>query len=319
MLLEIDREPAGPAEERDCTARGPVRTTAPMAASSLRLRHPMECLPYRPPIAPGWSPRRGTAQGFSETCDAATWTMPSVRAAADLGSIRVNFVYASFQSMTAARSEKAKRDQYFEGPNESHGFRLHEVDPQYVDVLYQPIEGAWEDAAGRRHRLTLDYGVETADGRVVFGEDKSTIDFFEEPTTKRRLDHLERRLMALGASLERRVAGGSADRARRRIVKDVFDARRTTFDRSDIDGVLDLLSARGGSAPLGRVLETFETHAGRACDMVFAMVVRRHLSIPLLTPVMPDTPVAFAPVATGRGALRAFLAAHVPADCGTVE
>ena len=48
------------------------------------------------------------------------------------------------------------------------------------------------------------------------------------------------------------------------------------------------------------------------------MVARRHLSIPLVAPVMPDTPVTFAPVARGRGALRAFLAAHVPTGEGGV-
>ncbi len=296
----------------------PVSTIAehdPIAPCAVRLRHPLDCLPYRPERMPAWSPnrqRRVHPHAFP------AWEAPERRdariiASPGLGAVRINFRYASFQSMTAAHSEKAGRDQYFEGPHETFGFRLHEIDPTIVDLQYQPIRIEWRALGGRVRSMTLDFGVETQDGEVVFGEDKASADYFDDRELSERLDFAQAFLETRGASLQRRVAGDLPTRRLRRIVKDVFDDRRTGFEPEQADMVRDLVAARGGVARLDDVLDAIGGHRRQALAIARAMMHRRHIAMPISAPPMPDVPVTAPPVAA-RGRLRAFLNDHVAAE-----
>lgn len=277
--------------------------------STVRIRHPLECLPYRPPHRSAWSPSR-RAENVRRRVENGTYMRPSIIAASTLGAVRINFRYASFQSMAAAHSMKAGRDQYFEGPHETYGFRLHEVDPFCLDLQYQPITIEWYTTAGVRRHMTLDWAIETQDHRIVFGEDKATAEYFDDPDLKERLDFAQDFLERNGASLERRVAGGLSTSLRRRIVKDIFDARRTEVRADVAANVRALVVADGGTSTLARVMETIGEHPALSLDIARAMMHRRLLSMPISSPPMPDTPVTI-PAPAKKGALRAFLAAHV--------
>jgi len=214
--------------------------------------------------------------------------------------------------MSAAHSEKAGRDQYFEGPHETYGFRFHEIDPYYLDLQYQGGRLEWETSAGKSHHMTFDWIVETQDHGIVVGEDKACEEYFEEPDLAERLDFAEGYLATLGAKLERRVAGGLPTRLQRRVVKDIFDARRTEYADSTVKRVHALISEHGGTATLGQVLDAIGEHPALTLDVARAMLHKRVLSMPLSTPWMPDTPVTIPPQRK-KGALRAFLAKHAPA------
>jgi len=268
-------------------------------------------MPFRPEAQPKWSPGwRERHTRVQQRLDRAAYRSPKLVADKDLGAVRINFRYASFQSMTAAHSEKAGRDQYFEGPHETYGFRFHEIDTRYLDLQYQPARLEWFSPAGFSHRMTFDYGVETQDGRVVFGEDKPTQDYFEAQDLTERLDFAENYLNTLGASLERRIAGGLSTSLQRRIVKDIFDARRTAFDEMAVARVRSLVLSNGGTASLDRVLGSIGGNKVLALEIARAMMHRRILAMPTHSPPMPDTPVTVPPPAK-KGALRAFLARYV--------
>ncbi len=176
------------------------------ASASPQLRHHLECLPSRQAPRPRWEPtiQRDAAP---EPKFAALSNMQLV-VAQDLGPVRINFRYAGYQWVSSAYSEKAKRIQYLEGINESYGFRLHEMDPKYVDLQYQPAALTWNIHGKKAHRMVFDYAVELDDGQIVFGEDKASDAFFSDPMMKERLDLAEHFLRRHGVKLERRVAGG---------------------------------------------------------------------------------------------------------------
>lgn len=284
-----------------------------MEACVVRIRHPLECRPYRPRRKPSWSPRARDRRdaGRPHAPEAPVRCKPHLVADKALGAVRINFRYASFQSMTAAHSEKAGRDQYFEGPHETFGFRRHESDPFYLDLQYQPVKLQWLSLAGVAHEMTFDYGVETQEGRVLLGEDKASEDYFEVAELKERLGFAEAFLERFGVGLERRVAGGLPTELERRCVKNIFDARRTDFDDATASRVRDVLKQSGGTAALSSILTAIGGHPVRALDIVCAMMHERILSIPISAPPMPDTPVTTPPAAT-KWALRAFLAEYVP-------
>lgn len=294
-----------------------VRTTSAgglALPAGIRLRHPMEILPFRPQPRPAWSPTRRDRRDAGQPRPLERPDRHGTRLVADhgLGAVRINFRYASFQSMTAAFSEKAGRDQYFEGPHETFGFRKDEVDPVRTDIQYQPVRLEWMTPDGRVNWMTLDWGVELQDGSVVFGEDKASEDYFADPELDERLDFAEEFLSERGACLERRVAGGVPTALERRVVKDIFDARRTGYDEAHAARVRTAILASGGTASLGAVIAAIGEHTRLSLDIARAMMFDRLVSMPLIAPPMPDTPVTIPPPAK-RGALRAFLARHVPA------
>ena len=244
----------------------PIDPDVDIAPAAIRIKHPRECRPYRPEPGPAWSPGRRKWRdlddrrdprdaGRAHPIDPATRHAVRLVAARNLGAIRINFRYASFVAMTAAHSEKAGRDQYFEGPHEAYGFRWDEVNPKRLDLQYQPIRIEWESLTGRRHHLTLDWGVETDDNRVIFGEDKASDDFFDDPNVNERLEFAEALLEDHGASFERRIKGGLHNRMELRVVKDIFDARRTAFDAEAVQRVQQHIRGAGGTAPLGAILQ----------------------------------------------------------------
>jgi hypothetical protein len=205
---------------------------------------------------------------------------------------------------------KAGRDQYFEGPHETYGFRLHEISPLCLDLQYQPITIEWYTAAGIRNHMTLDWAIETQNHGIVFGEDKATEEYYDDPDLKERLDFAQEFLEGKGASLERRVAGGLPSRLSRRIVKNIFDARRTEVRDDVAANVRALVIAEGGTSTLGRVMDTIGEHPALSVDIARAMMHRRLLSMPISAPPMPYTPVTI-PAPAKKGALRAFLARFV--------
>lgn len=286
--------------------------TAPCA---IRIRHPRECAPRRPERHPAWSPggrdRRDAGAGAGRPHDPAERVRTRLVAAPALGAVRINFRYAAFQSMAAAHSEKAGRDQFFEGPHETFGFRLDEIHPSRLDLQYQPARLEWRTRAGVDRGMTFDWVVEMQDHRIVFGEDKADAAYFDDPDLDERLDFAEAFLGGKGASLDRRVAGGLPTALQRRVVKDIYDARRTEFDGALAVRVRDAIRGAGGTARLGDVLETIGRHPALSLDIVRAMMHRRVLAMPISAPPMPDTPVRIPPRAR-KHALRAFLAAHVP-------
>lgn len=314
MKLEVmddDDEPARMTDRLASDAAAGPAAAEGHVPSFLRLRHPLELRPHRPAHQPVWDPSRNR-RDLERLRRPAPEPLVDARivAAPDLGAVRVNFRYASFQSMTAAHSEKAGRDQYFEGPHETNGFRLHEIDPFYLDLQYQPIAVVSRTRAGASRRMTLDWAVETQDHRIVFGEDKASDGYFDDPDLTERLDLVEAFLERNGASLVRRVAGDQSTDLKRRVVKDIFDARRTTFDDDAGDRVRALIVRSGGTGTLGNVLTAIGGHPTLALEVARAMMHRRILSMPVSSPPMRDTPVTIPPAAS-RSALRAFLARHV--------
>lgn len=283
----------------------------------VRIRHPMECRPRRPEPGPAWSPgqrnrRDARNAGKPRVVEPRTRYAAKLVAAQNLGAVRINFVYSSYMSMTASHSEKAGRDQYFEGPHETYGFRYDEIHPTRVDLQYQPIATVWESLAGRQYRFTLDFGVETETNAVVFGEDKASDDYFEDADLNEKLEFAQALLEDYGASLERRVRGGLKSDIERRVVKDIFDARRTSVDEDVAVRVRQFVRNAGGTSPLGEVLQIIGGHSALSLDTARAMMFQRVLSMPISAPLMPDTPVTLPPPAK-KGALRAFLADFVPA------
>ena len=268
-------------------------------------------MPFRPEPKPAWAPSRREPPACDDPPGkSAPKFHPRLLASSDLGAVRINFRYASFQSMAAADSEKAGRDQYFEGPHETYGFRLHEIDPSCLDLQYQPISLEWSLPSGKTNRITFDYGIETQDGRIIFGEDKPTQDYFLEPKLAERLNFAEAFLHERGASLERRVAGGMRNPLARRVVKDIFDARRTEFKDNTAERVQAHIWKEGGTSRLDTVLEVIGGHSVVALEIARAMMHRRILLMPMNLPAMPDTPVTVPPPAE-KGALRAFLSRYV--------
>lgn len=295
----------------NCTA-GPVNDDV-MEPGIVHLRHPSECLPYRPRPKPVWIPARRDSRDAGQPRRIEAPTRKNLRLVADrsLGAKRINFRYAGYQPMVAGHSEKAGRDQYFEGSHEAYGFRLHEIDPTYLDLQYQPIEVAWTTPVGKQNHITLDWGVEIENGSVVFGEDKADEAYFEDPEISERLDMVEAFLETQGAFFERRVAGSLPTFLARRAVKNVYDYRRTAFDEEHVSRVQSLIRGDGGTSTMGRVIEAIGEHAALSESIVYGMMHKRLVRIPIATPPMPDTPVTIPPAAT-KGALRAFLAANVP-------
>ena len=107
----------------------------------IRVRHPLECRPHRPKQPPKWSPKRDRRDaGSPRRRPERGFHSPSVRVDPELGAVRINFRYAGWQSVTAAYSEKARRQQFFEGPHETCGYRKHEVSTSTLDLQYQPME-----------------------------------------------------------------------------------------------------------------------------------------------------------------------------------
>ncbi len=284
------------------------------APCPIRIRHPRECGPRRPERHPAWVPdgRDRRDAGASRIDGGAERIRTRLVAAPTLGAVRINFRYAAFQSMAAAHSEKAGRDQFFEGPHETFGFRLDEIHPSRLDLQYQPARLEWRTRAGVYHCMTFDWAVEMQDHRIVFGEDKASAAYFDDPDLAERLDFAEAFLEAMGASLDRRVAGGLPTALQRRVVKDIYDARRTDFDGALAVRVQDGIRSAGGTARLGDVLNIIGRHPALSLDIVRAMMHRRVLTMPISAAPMADTPVTVPPKAR-RHALRAFLAAHVPA------
>ena len=243
--------------------------------------------------------------------DLPTRLAPRLVADRNLGAVRVNFRYASFQSMMAAHSEKAGRDQYFDSQHETYGFRLHEIDPFVLDLQYQPATLEWTTAAGAMNQMTFDFAVETQDHDIVLGEDKASDEYFDnDPELTERLDFAEAHLEKWGAKLQRRVAGGLPKKSQRLVVKSIFDARRTEFSDDIAARVQRAVLSAGGTLPLGPVLAVIGEHPARALDMARAMMHRRVISMPLASPPMSDTPVTI-PRPAVKGALRAFLAQFI--------
>jgi hypothetical protein len=280
---------------------------------SPRLKHPMECMPFRPRPRPVWTPPHHDRHnvGKPRETERPGWRRTKLVAASNLGAVRINFRYASHQAMMASHSDKAGRDQFFEGHHETFGFRLHEISPIVLDLQYQPIRLEWETLAGKRRSLTLDWAIEQQDHELVFGEDKADESYFSEPDLAERLDFAEAFLNKNGAALERRVAGALPTEIKRRVVKDIFDSRRTKFSAQQVERVQTLIKQDGGTTSFGRVLAVIDQHPALSVNIAYAMMHRRHLAIPLSAPPMPDTLVTMPPHAT-KGALRAFLSKHVP-------
>lgn len=282
----------------------------------VRVRHPMECRPRRPEQGPAWSPSRSRRRdprdaGQPHVIDPPTRFAAKLVAAQNLGAVRINFIYAAWMSMTAAHSEKAGRDQYFEGPHETYGFRHHEIDPTMLDLQYQAIGVHWKSLAGRDYHMTLDWAVETETHDIIFGEDKASDDYFDDPDLNEKLEFAQALIEDYGASLERRVKGGLKSDIERRVVKDIFDARRTEVDDAVAARVRQHVQSAGGTAPLGEVLKVINLHDALSLDTARALMFRRVVSMPVSTPPMPDTPVTLPPPAQ-KGALRKFLADFVP-------
>jgi hypothetical protein len=175
----------------------------------------------------------------------------------------------------SAHSEKAQRTQYFEGNHEAYGFRLHEMDPSYVDLQYQPAALSWTSLDKKSHQVVFDYAVEMADGQIIFGEDKASQAFFTESKTRARLELAEGFLDRYGVKLERRVAGGLPSSIARRVVKDHFDARKTLFVEQEVSLVQHVIRANGGAAPLSSVLGALEDCPSLGLQKLSAMMMRR--------------------------------------------
>lgn len=284
---------------------------------TVRLRHPMECRPRRPVQGPAWSPGRSKRRdprdaGKPHVIDPPTRYAAKLVSAHNLGAVRINFIYAAWMSMTAAHSDKAGRDQYFEGANEAFGFRWDEINPRRLDLQYQPIAVHWKSLAGRDHHMTLDWAVETDTHGIIFGEDKASDDYFDDPDLNEKLEFAQALIEDYGASFERRVKGGLKNDIERSVVKEIFDARRTAVDPNVAVRVRQHVQAAGGTAPLGDVLQIIGGHPELSFDTARAMMFHRILSMPISGKLMPDVPVTL-PVPAQKGELRAFLADFVPA------
>lgn len=300
------------------TNRQPSLTTKrirdSIAPAAVRLRHPLECRPFRPQDRPVWQPKRRDPRdaGQQRSKEVPFRQRTRLVAAKGLGAIRINFRYASFQSMMAAHSEKAGRDQFFEGHHEAYGFRLHEIHPVNLDLQYQPLQLEWENLVGTRHHMTFDWAVELQDHSIVLGEDKASEEYFADPELEERLNFAEAFLETMGAKLERRVAANLPTQIERRVVKDIYDARRTEFGDDHTQRVHSLIRDAGGTSTMGRVLNAVGEHIEQSEAIIYGMMHQRLLAMPISAPPMLDTPITIPPQAT-KGALRTFLAQYIPA------
>jgi len=282
--------------------------------SWLRLKHPKECLPFRPATKPSWEPRR-TCPDARKLSDVASDVRlnPELSAASDLGPVRINFRYASYPNCSTSFSEKAGRHQYFESSHEAHGFKRHEVDPFYIDLQYQPLMLSWQTRAGRKQWMIFDYAVETEDGDIIVGEDKASKAYFDSEDAQSRFAFAESYLASIGVRFERRIKGGATRPYDHSVIKELFDNRRTAFTPKDEALIRELVESSGGKTDLRAVFAAWGTSWNEGIKKIGAMLQKRLITMPLNFPPMPYTQVSI-PKAAQPKALRAFLQQYASPD-----
>lgn len=269
-----------------------------------------ECRPFRPRPQPRWSPnkkRRSSASpAFSHL------RLVKLQAAADLGQVRVNFRYNNVFSTGADFCEKSARQQFCEEAHEIAWRRWAIVNPNCTDVQFQPVKAIFEDQVGNQICAFWDVGFEFYDGSIVFGEIKPDEAFFLDTKAVMMANASAMALSDRGVHFAR-LHGGDFDDITRETIKEVFDYRRTDFDRRrDLEPVLNAIAAAEHQITLGKAMELIGGHATQAKAKLCAMMVKRGITLDLSCPLTADTRVGAAPVAPASGSLRRFLASCEP-------
>ncbi len=279
---------------------------------SIRIPHRLEYLRRRPRRQPRWSPhrdgghrrRRRRARSIEEG-----WRPIRIRAAPDVGAVRINFTYRNWGTTSAAFGIKPGRTQYCEGPYEAAHFQKLETDADVVDYQFQPVTIEWETNSGDRRSYTCDGIYETATGLTAF-EDKANWDYFNDPQTADTLEQAKIEFARHGVDFERAEGTQLLDPVKSAIIKEVFDLRMVSFGPRDIANVLEALRREGSTAPLGIIWERLSHNRHLARAMTCAMLVRREIGFSLTDDVTADTPAHRPEPAVVPGRLRSFLAEH---------
>ncbi|EZP49940.1 hypothetical protein BW41_03265 [Sphingomonas sp. RIT328] len=188
---------------------------------------------------------------------------------------------------------KARRVQFFEGPNEPAFAEFMEMSTRCVAILFQPLEMVFKRKDGLIVRKYPDVAVELWNHAVRFGEIKSNQAWFDAPGVRRPLDRMDLALAAAGLEPLMRISG---EPFRTEPVleaqAEAMEARFIPFDlEADVQAVTDVVTATGGCARYGAVLAALGGRRARARDKLYAMLVRRIVGFDLSKRPTADTPV----------------------------
>jgi hypothetical protein len=235
-----------------------------------------------------------------------------LQVAPGLGQVRINFRYNNVFSTSADFCEKSARQQFCEEAHEKVWHRWAIVNPTCTDVQFQPVKAIFEDQAGNQICAYWDIALEFYDGTIAFGEIKPDETFFLD-TKAAKMANASAMLLGVHGIPFVRLHGADFDDITRETIKEVFDYRRTDFDRvRDVEPVHNAIAASGHHINLGKAVELIGGHPTEAKAKLCAMMVKRHVALDLSRPLTADTHVELAPVAPTPGALRRFLASCEP-------
>lgn len=278
----------------------------------LRIPHPLECARRRPARAPSWEPARDRRDAGGQRLRPSTaegWHSPKLVTAVDAGAVDINFTYRNWHTTSATFGMKPGRNQYVEGPHEEAFLRFLETNAAVIDYQFQAATIEWTTAKGERREYTVDGGYETSAG-LTFFENKASQAYFDDPEIADRIGQAESFLATLGIAFDRVVGSHLIDPMRWRVVKDVFDNRKTPFGPRQLATLDETCAADGGATTLGRLLSLLSPHRQRARAIADAMLVRRVVDFDLRLPPTDHTLVRRVEEVEPRGLLRALLSLH---------
>lgn len=180
-----------------------------------------------------------------------------------------------------------------EGPNEPAVADHLEMNPRYLDFLFQPLVMIFRRADGRIIRKYPDVGVELDDNVVRFGEIKSNGEWFQAAGVRRPLDRMSQALASLDLGPLLKIKGEPfrTDPALEAHAA-AMDARLTRFDpQADPAAARATVRAGGGSAPYAAVVAALGGARASAADKLYAMMLRRIVAFDLSAPPSATTPV----------------------------
>ncbi|MHB9879008.1 hypothetical protein ACSMXM_05010 [Pacificimonas sp. ICDLI1SI03] len=232
-----------------------------------------------------------------------------MRTAPDLGQVRIEFRYNKVYSTTADYSDKARRQQFHEGPHEANYHYWLSVNPHCSDFQFQPLEFTFTGEAGSV-RYTPDLAIELVTGEIVLAEIKASQAFFDQPEVRRLACEAETHLAQHGV-LFARLKGDDFDRITLQTIMEVFVDRRAVYSEHELTQVIEAIRRGGGDIKLDKAIHILGGPEREARAKLNSMMADRMLDVDVSLPFTHLTPVREALPPNCPGALRAFLAGFV--------
>ena len=270
----------------------PAKLNAPRVGPSLSRWFPSG-RPQRNPVKP--VPHRLlVADHLDGAKDPAAWTLVGIRAAEDLGMVRTGMTYDREYGTSATFYEKPGRTMFMEGPNEPAVGDHLEMNPRYLNFLFQPLDMTFRRADGRMIHKYPDVLIEFDDNTVRAGEIKSNQEWFDAPGVRRPLDRMDQAFAERGIDPMLRIRGEAfwRDDTVREAHELAMDARLTTFDPiGEANAIAAAIRTAGGRASYGALVALLGGERSHAVDKLYAMMLHRIVAFDLSAPPTAETPV----------------------------